>query len=595
MAQSPLNSNRILDGEFGFTPGVNSNEHPEFVAKGQMAWAINMVNRGGTWRTRDGFKSIVRLPDGRAQGMTIFVPTAGVVSLVVALSGKIWVSPFPFQNWDYLPNIQFNQFVDHIVFKEAVQAIDGGNLIDPKSVLMMQDGRSKPAFWDGNVNRHLSPGGKKKETIQGMWMEFVGGRLWVARGNEIFASDIYDPIHFTETQYLSEGGSLVTIDGKAVTALARTADSKALLAYTLDNTTIIAAAITDRDQWKSTPGFISILFPGVGCVGGKSVTYSNGELFWFSKEGARRFTQVGATIQVSRNNVASLEMERSYANLSPSTSRTCAFGFNGLVGFSVPSGDVYNRHTWVIDMGTNTSSAESAPPSWQGIWMGTRPVEWTSATINGINRCFHVSQDRVGGVHVWEAFQVNQMDDQGRIFWALETRGMDFQSPLAFKKFVYSEGHIINLRGQLDITAEYRSDYSCWIKIMDTKFCAQDCNQLNCTDKNQAAVVQSRYFKTEEAQATCITPIGPYQDNVGTYFQHRFRGYGRMGLLKFKASANQYQENASGECSKGDVDANGNLVCKTMLCCDEEIDYLSISDLSPYGYPTSNGVAVGSL
>lgn len=594
MANSPTNTNRIFDGGINFMPGVDSNQHPQLLSEGQLSWAINLVNRGGKLRCRDGFKSIVRLPDGRAQGMTIFSPTGGVVSLVVALNGKIWVSPSPFTSWTILPNIQFNPFVDHIVFKEAMQAIDNGKLIDPKSVLIMQDGRSKPAYWDGQVNRHLNPGGKTNETLQGMWMEFVGGRLWVARGSEIFASDIYDPLHFTETLYLSGGGSLLTFDGKAVTALARTADNKALLAFTLENTTVIAAAITDRSLWQTTPGFISILFPGVGCASGKSITYNNGELFWFSKDGARRFTQVGATIQTSRNNSASLEMDRSAKNLSPVLSRTSAFSFDGYVGFSVPSGDVYNRHTWVIDMNTSTSSNDNAAPSWQGIWMGTRPVEWASAVVNGIDRCFHLSQDKIGGVHVWEAFQPNQQDDVGMIFWAMETRGMTFKEPLAFKKFLYSEFHLYNLLGELDLTVEYRGDYSCWKMLLDAKVCAQECNQLNCTDQNQAATRQSRYLRTGEAQHSCDTPVGPFSDEIGTYFQNRVRGYGRFGLIKYKSNASQWQESSNGACDKGDVDKDGNLICKSMLCCDEEIDYMSISDLQPYG-SGSGGAVAGSL
>lgn len=594
MASSPTNSNRVFDGGISFVPGVDSNQHPQLLTKGEMAWAINMVNRGGIWNTRGGFKSIVRLPDGKAQGGTIFTPTGGSPSIVAAVSGKIWVSTFPFTSWTTLPGIQFNTLVDHIVFKEAMQAIDNGVLIDPKKVLMMQDGRSKPAYYDGATSRHLNPGGSDKETVMGLWMEFVGGRLWVSRGNQILASDIYDPLHFTETQYLTGGGSLVTIDGKDVTGLARTADEKALLAFSLDNTTVIAASITDRSKWQTTDGFISILFPGVGCSSGKSFTYSNGELFWYSKEGARRFTQVGSTIQVSRNNVSSLEMARSFDNMSPVSSRVCSFGFDGYVGFSVPSGDVYNRHTWVIDMNTNRASTEASAPAWQGIWMGTRPVEWFNGTINGQDKCFHISQDRVGGVHIWEAFQNNQMDDDQRIFWAMETRGMTFEAPLAYKKFLYSEYHLCNVLGQLDITVQNRNDYSCWQKLIDIIFCAQECNQINCGTQNQAATRQARYLKTPEAGDSCDTNIGPYPYPVGTFFQNRIRGYGRMGLLKYKSNANQFQESATGQCSKGDVDSEGNVECKEVLCCDEEIDYMSISDLGPYG-SSSSGVVVGSL
>jgi hypothetical protein len=449
---------------------------------------------------------------------------------------------------------------------------------------MMQDGRSRCAYWDGQVNRHLRPGPPHFETPQGLWMEFVGSRLWISRGPEIFASDIQDPLHYIETQYLTGGGSLQTMDGNATTGLARTADNKALVAFSSENTTIIAAAITDRNSWQSTPNFISILFPGVGCTSGKSITYSNGELCWFSKEGARRFTQVGSTIQVSKNNLSSSEMQRSYKNLSGCLDRACAFSYNGFVGFSVPSGDTYNRHTWVFDMNTQTMTMQDAAPAWQGIWMGTRPVEWVTRVIDGADRCFHLSQDSNGGVYVWEAFQKNQQDDSQRIFFSLETKGMNFGEPISFKKLLYSEFHLLGLRGQLDLTVEYRSDYTCWQQILSTVLCAEECHQLECSDTNQAAGIQSRYVKTAEAQHGCsIPPIGPFSNDIATYFQNRIRGYGRFGMSKYRSFANQYQESSVGACFKGDVDG-GVINCKEMLCCDEEVDYKSNPDIQPYGY-----------
>src|SRR4029078_4159142 len=103
----------------------------------------------------------------------------------------------------------------------------------------------------------------------------------------------------------SIGGSLNAMDGDVITMLARTADSRSLLVFTIHNTTIVQAGITDRSLWQLTPNFIALLFPGVGSAAGKSGFYHNGELWWYSVEGSRRFTQVGSSILTSRNSVSS--------------------------------------------------------------------------------------------------------------------------------------------------------------------------------------------------------------------------------------------------------------------------------------------------
>lgn len=589
MATSANNRNRLFDGMSGSFNGVNSGLHPQDIDPQAWSWGINVQNDGGDFVTRPGFASKFRLPDGKAQGCVIFTPTSGSPQIVCAVNGKIYVSGPPYDTFMVLPNIQFHPTVDHIAFKACIQAIDNGTLIDPKAILVMQDSRTRPAYWDGSTSRHLNPGGSTNETVIGMWMEWVGSRLWVAKENQIFASDIYDPLHFNENTYLASGGALQTSDGLPVTALAKTSDDKALLAGTIDNTTIIRAGITDRSLWKITEDFITILFTGVGFSSGKGFAYLNGELWWMSKDGGRRFTQVASSIQVSRNTVATHELNRSFINLSPILSRACAMSFESNVGFSVPSGDIYNRHTWVLETSIANLLTSSTPPAWDGLWMGTRPVEWASATINGVNRCFFLSQDRDGGVRVWEAFQEDRTDDGHRIFCSLESRGMDFQEKLAFKKYLFTELHLTQVLGQVDLTVDYKGDYGCWKRILDIVICATKCRQLACDNLNTALTPQNRFYKTQEAQgAQCETQEGPFSEEIGTYFQNRIRWYGENGINKFKAQANQWQEASTGECSAGDLDSNGLLVCKPLLCCDEEVDYISIPNDRPYSYGSSN-------
>ncbi len=61
--------------------------------------------------------------------------------------------------------------------------------------------------------RHLNQVELITETVQGLWMAWIGSRLWVARGRQLFASDIFDPLHFNETTYIGGGGSFQAMDG----------------------------------------------------------------------------------------------------------------------------------------------------------------------------------------------------------------------------------------------------------------------------------------------------------------------------------------------------------------------------------------------
>lgn len=582
MANSPANTNRLYDGGIQFLLGVNSNLFPSALRPNQYSWAVNTINKGGIIDTRPGYETRFRLPDGKAQGITAFTPTDGELNLVVAVSGKIYVSQFPFDTYTQLAGIQFDPFVDHVVWQEAIQSRVGAVITDPKAVLIMQDGVSKAAYWDGAVARHLNPGGTTNETVQGLWMAWVGSRLWVARGRQVFASDIFDPLHFNETGYIGGGGSFQAMDGDIITALARTADARALLVFTIHNTTSILASITDRAQWPTTPNFVSLIFPGVGASSGKSIFFHNGNLWWWSVEGARNYTAVGQSIANSSNAVSSIEMKRSFDNLSQVVqNRVCGFSFNTFLGFSIPSGDVFNRHTWVMDTSTNSQITGNAPPAWLGIWMGTRPVEWTTANVRKKDRVFYLSQDACG-VRVWEAFMPDRTDNGDRIFCSVEFPGLVFNEPTAFKKFLFTAYFLSYLSGNVSITADYKGEWGCWKRIADLNLCAEDCfDEIICNENNPTILNQNRYFKTQEANHVCLSEEGSFSEDISTYFQNRIRWYGKNAVRIYKSQAQQFQENSTGECAKSDT------ACRLLACCDPEINYISHVCDGGYGYGSS--------
>lgn len=593
MANSPANTNRLFDGGNNFYLGVNSYFNPQDLPNNQISWLVNGRVDSGNIVTRPDYNVVIRVPDGRAQGLVLFTPTDGIPNLVFAVSGNIYVSAYPFTSYVRLNSVSFDPYVDQIFFKEATQAVSNGVLVPPRSVLLMQDGVTRPAYWDGTINRHLNPGGTTNETPIGIWMEFVGGRLWVARDRQIFASDIFNPLSFTEITYVAGGQSLQTPDGDVITALKRTADSKSLLAFTIKNTALILASITDRTQWANTPSFVSTLFPGVGCVAGKSFAENNGALWWYSLEGARNFTQVAAQIQTSGVAVASHEMKRSFDNSSPTLNRVCGFGFKSFTGFSIPSGDVYNRHTWIIDNSVANLLSTQLPSAWNGVWMGTRPVEWASGYINGMNRCFYLSQDSCG-VRIWEAFAGNTgKDNGGKIFVSAELNGCKFSSEVAFKKYLYSEYYLRNLFGDVSFTSEYRSDWGCWKNNASLNLCSQTClTKPPCDTHIGTYQENSRFIRTSNSIDKCddAATDAPYAQNVGSFFQNRLRWYGKNGLRMYKMHGQQFEEPSVGQCSFSDV------TCKLEICCDQEQTYIShVDDGGYYCHSSSSDKACCSI
>jgi hypothetical protein len=420
-------------------------------------------------------------------------------------------------------------------------------------------------------------------------MEFVGNRLWVARDRQLFASDIFNPLNFTENIYLSGGGSFQAIDGDFITGLKRTSDAKQLLVFTAGNTTAIQAGNTDRSSWQTSQNFVSLLFPGVGCVAGKSPTYASGELYWYSIEGVRRFNAVGDAVRTSKNPIASAEEKRSYDNLSPITSRVCGLAFNRYVGFSVPSGDILNRHTWVLDVGSSDTLIDQLPPVWQGVWTGTRPVEWTSGFVNGVKRSFYLSQD-LDRPRIWEAFIPTKLDNGYPITCGFESAGDNFNQPLSFKKFKYTEAHLKDLLGEVPFTIEYKSDYGCWHEIASVTLCSTACQEtLPCTGVTDFNA-QARYIVSQESITQCNEGGSPFSSNISLSFQQRFRWRGRLTVRAYRITADEYQERSTGLCSAGDDE------CISLQCCDPEQEYVSIADDIPcnyyYSYYGSNDVAL---
>lgn len=449
-----------------FVGGCNSGIPAHQLRPNQYFWGENVVNRGGLLQTRPGFEGKIRAAGSNFQGLTAFQPTdSDATYLVFAVDGKIFVAGPPYSTAMVyqLPNISFNPGAPFVIFKEAVKSVtqnpDGSlDIIPPIKVLMMQDGGfTRAAYWDGAANRHLNPSPGQNETPLGQAMEWIGDRLWVAQGTQLFVSDIADPLKFTETIYLFEG--LPFQLNAEITALKATTDQRQLLAFTSQQTTVFLASIRERETWKTTQDFQKLLFPNIGCVGPKAITDQYGMLWWFTMGGLINLNNAMQTYRDAQVDYLDKEMARSKGYFSPQLGLISAGSFENYLMMSVPYCDIYNAHTWVMDQSVIGELGSGSVGAWNGVWTGIRPVEWVNAVFDGVPRCFVASVDytEYGGTNlgIWEAFKTDRTDSGNPIWCFMESKMYaDAQADLSEIKHI--EMLVSECKGCVDIEIYWR-------------------------------------------------------------------------------------------------------------------------------------------
>lgn len=390
-----------------WTSGCDSYSDATQVADTAYRWGVNIVSKGGIPRTRPGFNCIPTGLTGIARGMTIFTPKDGIPHIVIAVESKIYTLEYPFDgSFSQITGLAFDT-TGPIVFCSAIQnvteAADGTlTLISPIPILMIGDGETRTGYWDGLNARHLDPTkapNGPSETPPMLWMQYSGNRLWGCAKNSplLRASNIVNPLKFTEEDVLTEGGSL-TLPAN-ITGLGQAPDFQSLIVFTDQTTSRVQSSILQRELWQTTNGFQTMLLPGIGCASGKSITIQYGITWWYSHGGLIGLDQAVQTYRTSRIHFQDQSMNWSKSNLSPDITGICVGTYGNYLSVSVPSGDLYNAHSWILDqswaLDQSISDAYAAirSPSWNGIFTGIRPVEWANASINGINRCFALSMD----------------------------------------------------------------------------------------------------------------------------------------------------------------------------------------------------------
>lgn len=426
---------------------------------------------------------VIVAPTGMPRGLTVFDDAQGIPQMVVAIGQRIYYCPFPFTAAFTMVNALRFEGQGPVCFTRCIvgvtEAADGTlTNIDPYPILMIQDGASRAGYWKGGQNaRHLDPAkpkpfGGPSETPSGLWSAWSGNRYWVSNGTRVRASNLLNPIKFTEEDLLEEGGFL-TFPGM-ITGMTNTFDFTSLLVYTHKNTSTLISSLLDRTQWGITPGFQKVIFEGIGCVGGNAITTQWGMVWWYAHEGLMSLDEGLRAFQSSKITFRDREMSWSKGNISAGFVGNIALGaFENLLFVSVPSGDKYNAHTWAMDeapLDTLTYWGFFGLPSWSGIWEGIRPVAWFTASVKGQSRTFCLSADyprdddptQTVGANVWEMVSETRMDLSFTpnfgpliqpISCSLETKLLGYDGN--YKFFRLAEIYLDNVEGEVDLKVSY--------------------------------------------------------------------------------------------------------------------------------------------
>lgn len=555
-----------------FIGGQNSSLNPSELPPSYYSRGMNVVNRGGIIQCRPGYRCRVLFPPGRLQGLFVFKPKQGAEIILVAVAGKIYKVESPYISSTEILGIQFSETAREIFFEQVEQSLElnpDGSLtfITPKNLIVIQDGAlTAPAVFDGTTAQHVR--GANAIPLGGP-MKWIGDRLWVARGVQLFASDLANPVAFTETDYIASVNAFIF--SREITALARTPSESfpQLVVFTETTTSLIQAGIRNRTLWLSTENFQKEIFPRVGSVSMRSITQKNGFLWWYSLEGLTSMDAAAQAFVTSTISYRDEEMTDSKSRLSLDLSGVACAAFENYLLVSVPYADKFNKHTWVLDSSV-LPFVENSKPAWNSVWTGTRPVAWVSDSFNGESRIFFISVDYDGANRLWEAFTPDRLDDGCPITWWAELRGLNFQTPGLYKEFRYADVYLSELLGTVDVAVfwagAHRGKYK---RIMTKRIRASrgtirmDKN-LKAGEKIFALKKQTRHTRTQDGRAIIADELlsscdveDQYEEFKDDSFQLLVVGSGPGAIRGCLAYAEPpVNDNDSGRCEIDETEEN---------------------------------------
>ena len=545
--------------------GANTSTEPENLPVTQFSWGINVDNKNGVVSTRDGWTPIIRSPSGKTQMLTHFRDCRNLDWIVWGVAGRLYASPYPFVQFRDL-GIQLNpnsDFYTHTVVERGARrvgdVIDGTRnrvLMRPLRYLVVSDNTNKPVYWSGGLvvcTIDDAPVGK--------WLSFVSNRLFIGGGQlkeEIWWSDIADPISFYDIGFLADGGQFRLRSN--VTGLCPSRDGQSLYAFESGQTWSFAVGtpIKRELEWKTTPGFQKVIFPDIGCLAGKSFVKHNGDIWWWSNKDLMSTGRATATYQGDDLIQSDLEMTRSREKFTSVKDNVVGISHDNYFLLNTPVNDIWAKNNSPVSLLNDNS-----PSAWLGVWTGFRVAEFCSFTgqDDGELYTFALSNDYDNQNRIYRLFNGTQKDGSSKIKCSAEFRGHSFQDLGKPKRFRWFDLNIGGLWGDVDLKGYYRGFKGGWKEVLTkTMKAAQDYFE-------GAKVVQTRKVWSKESFgldncSACLTNESLSSiDQIDYMFQIMLQWEGQMSVDSYRIAIFDEVDQLSGRCEENETTATSKEVC----------------------------------
>jgi hypothetical protein len=518
----------------------------------------------------------------------------------VAIDGLVYYSEFPFQTWTQLSGVQFSSSAPRVYFETGEQAIiynadTSIATIEPKNIVIMQDGVSTPCYWDaatfasGQINTAYFAGQGYADPIPiGTAMRWIDNRLWIAAKNLVYASDLLYPQSFSENTYLAEQSGFRFPRG--VQNLIPS-PVQGLLVATDSSLHALQSFVQDRTQWQTTQGFQSDVNLEVGIVGPWAWAYLHNMLWLMTARGIISYDRAMTTNLSTTILTVDGEMQRS-KNLMGPNMNICAMGkWENVLKVAIPASSPYNRHTWIMDAGIAEKLNNTAGMCWVGIYTGTFPVQYTAPIIKGVEHNFELSYSSgflaldAGAspspqpetslpaqayIHLWENAIPNQLSDVelDTIHCSWESKAYSLSTD-DYYRFAFAEFMIVNLKGVVPLqvyvcglagnyvklfSTTLRADVGPWGNpTTETKLYyvnAQGGTTLFQTYRKQVRHLRTTDFVIEsdvDDGASCVEILRPAGVDKG--FQVMAQWQGRLGIRQIKFFYDRQIQQPYGACA----------------------------------------------
>lgn len=545
----------VRDGNLSFESGMDGGRAPTTLDETQVAYATNTTFRGGFPKPRP---NIVQLDYGRSnsditfwqsnrfQGAGGYTDEDGNGHLFMAIGGRLWRLPLD-QYAPSLADITTAAYPHNAASEQAW-------FVQADKYLVVQDGRSRPWIWDG-VN--LSEAAVNQIPI-GTRMAYGIGRLWVAQGRNYYGGDLInsDPsrgvesiLHFTENDYLNEGGAFAVpwqtgeITGFSFASKQDTVSGEGSLMVFTNKGVFEFDAPVDRTTWAALRQPLqrfSLL--NFGATSHESIVPVNGDLFYRSQDGIRSFYFARRDFGGWGNTPISREVE---AHIKNDASRLLKFAsaanFDNRMLMTIEPqyserGCYFNRMA-VLDFDLISGMRGKIPPAWDGIWEPDFQIlRVLTIECKKGPRCIIIGSNADDGLGVYELLKDGEGSET--FSWGTDSKSFQFGFPLDLKRLKTFESWWdgLTVGGNIDVWWK-RNGVGCWAPWGRYVATSGECvTELECTPPILGGpVAKSRVGLPIAPDLEDSTNCSPRRE--GYDFQIRIRTTAKASLKRLRISA----------------------------------------------------------